>query len=153
LGVLGVMFIATGEWHGICFGLLVLMVWGFCLFLSRSWPNQRGASSFIVDRQSAELRVEYLEKQRKEETVVSKAHDLSKAIGVQLLYSGHFSISHADEYPSSFHTYEMNVMFAEESISRLHICTHSDWAWMREVGELLSEFLDIPVVDQLHHGE
>ena len=113
----------------------------------RRFRFDRAAKQLIIDRPFG-VRKEY----RTEAT-----HALSTIIALQLLYSGYHHISHTSDHGTTtddqFFTYEMNLLFDGAEPSREHLTTHSDWQWMRQVGEKLAAFLSVPVVDQLFHGD
>lgn len=114
----------------------------------------KGSLRYSFDRASGTLLIDCRHGLAKEYRVEStfKSSDI---VGIQLLYSGYHHISRSSDQCQTneqFFTYEMNLLLSDPEHSRLHVCTHSDWQWMRDVGHKLSEFLGVPVVDQLFHG-
>jgi hypothetical protein len=49
----------------------------------------------------------------------------------------------------NYHSYQLNLVFDDQMEPRYNLATHSDWKWMKEAGQTLSDFLGIPVTDQL----
>ena len=83
---------------------------------------------------------------------VEATHSLDNVLGIQLLHSGFHNITSTGPQSSTserFHTYEMNLVLNNEDNSRLHLCTHSDWKWMRDVGVKLTQYIGKPLIDQL----
>jgi hypothetical protein len=155
LWVLGGMAVWEGRWWGLVFLLMSLPFLGLLVLLARSTLYGKGPQRFQFDRRQGELIIDRhcgLSKEYQPEA----ARRLSDIAAIQLLYSGYHSIVHtSDSAPSTheqFYTYEMNLVFGDSQQSRLHLCTHADWKWMREVGQKLAEFLRVPVVDQLCQG-
>jgi hypothetical protein len=93
---------------------------------------------------------------------VDKSYPLDAIRAVQLLYSGHHSIteSYTDggggqgDYHShrEFHGYELNLILDDSSTPRLHLLCLADWKWIRETGRQIGEFLGVSVIDKLYHG-
>jgi hypothetical protein len=125
---------------------------GFLVFMARSILYGKGPQRFQFDRRKGELLIDRRVGLSKEYHLEA-GRRLSDIAAIQLLCSGYHSIVHtSDGGPSTreqFYTYEMNLVFGDSQQSRLHLCTHADWKWMRETGQKLAEFLRVPVVDQL----
>ncbi len=155
LWVLGGMALWGGGWWGVVFLIMSLPFLGIIVFMTRTTLYGAGPQRFQFDRRKGELIIDRrrgLSKEYQPESVRS----LSDIAALQLLYSGYHSFVHtSDSGPSTneqFYAYEMNLVFGDSRQSRLHICTHADWKWMRDTGQKLAEFLRIPIVDQLCHG-
>jgi hypothetical protein len=78
---------------------------------------------------------------------------------LQLIYNGY----HVEDWEvgdqeqksivtSRFHAYQMNLVLGTGTSERINLANHSDWQWIRESGGRIAASLQIPVVDQLHHG-
>jgi hypothetical protein len=155
LWVLGSMALWGGGWWGLVFLFMSLPFLGIVVLMAKSTLYGKGPRRFQFDRRKGELiidRRQGLSNAYQPEAI----RRLSDIAAIQLLYSGYHSIVHtSDSGPSTnekFHTYEMDLVFGDSQQSRLHLCTHADWKWMREMGQKLAEFLRVPVVDQLCHG-
>ena len=158
--VLGLSFISSLQLGGMIMGIAVLAVGlilvGFgCLFVN-SILRDEGPWRFHFDRGSGKLLIDSRRGLSKQHRIVS-SRALTDVLAVQLLYCGYHRISHtSDSGPSSdeqYYAYEMNLIIDDAEQPRLHLCGHADWQWMRDVGNTLSDFLHVPVVDQLHHGD
>lgn len=158
-GFMGVMIVRDGGWAGIIFGVGFLAA-GFALLaffylVVKSIVRGKGPLRYNFDLANSKLIIDCRHGLGKDYHVESTC-DLSDLIGIQLLYSGYHHISHTSDHAQTddqFYTYEMNLVLSDAEQSRLHLCTHSDWKWMREIGQKLSDFLRVPVVDQLYHGD
>jgi hypothetical protein len=83
-----------------------------------------------------------------------------KAIqAVQLLYSGRHSVTEpqgAGEQATTsyreFFGYELNLVLDDPQMPRLNLFSLSEWQWIRQTGQLIGDFLAVPVIDKLHHG-
>jgi len=159
MGFFGIMCVRDGGWLGIMFGIACL-AFGFALLaffgvLMESIVRGKRPLRYTFARANGKLIVDRRHGISKDYHVDS-TYKLSDLIGIQLLYSGYHHISHTSEHvhtDDQFYTYEMNLVLSDAEQSRLHLCTHSDWKWMGEVGQKLSDFLRVPVVDQLYHGD
>jgi hypothetical protein len=155
LWVLGSMALWEGAWWGLVFLLMSLPFLGIVVLMARSALYGKGPQRFQFDRRKGELIIERRHGLSREYQAEAN-HPLSDISAIQLLYSGYHSIVHtSDSGPGTneqFYTFEMNLVFGGAQQSRLHLCTHGDWKWMRETGQILAEFLRVPVVDQLCHG-
>jgi hypothetical protein len=155
LWVLGGKAIANGGWWGIALlGISVPFV-ALLFLMGRNTIYGKGPPRFQFDRGQGRLTVDHrLGLSKNYQT--GSIRPLNEIAAIQLLYSGYHAIVHtSDSGPSTserFHTYEMNLLLEDSQQSRLHLCTHGDWQWMREAGQKLAEFLGAPIVDQLHHG-
>ena len=153
------MCVRDGGWAGILFGIAFLaaafaLLAFFCVVIKRI-VRGKGPLRYTFDRANGKLIVDYRHGLSKDYHVDSTSK-LSDIIGIQLLYSGYHHISHtADQVHTNdqFYTYEMNLILSDAEQSRLYLCTHSDWKWICEIGQKLSGFICVPVVDQLHHGD
>jgi hypothetical protein len=52
----------------------------------------------------------------------------------------------------SFYGYELNLLVDGRYAPRFCLVSMADWAWIREAGRSIGEFLGVPVIDSLHHG-
>ena len=142
--IYGIPFLAAG------FALLAF----FCVVI-KSIVRGKGPLRFTFDRANGKLIIDCRHGLSKDYHVDSTCK-LSDIIDIQLLYSGYHHISHTSDHVQTgdqFYTYELNLVLSDAEQSRLHLCTHSDWKWMREVGQKLSDFRRVPIVDQLYHGD
>ncbi len=158
-GFMGVMIVRDGGWAGIIFGVgflaAGLALLAFIYLVIKSIVRSKGPPRYNFNRANGKLIIDCRHGLGKDYHVESTC-DLSDLIGIQLLYSGYHHISHTSDHAQTddqFYTYEMNLVLSDAEQSRLHLCTHSDWKWMREIGQKLSDFLRVPVVDQLYHGD
>jgi hypothetical protein len=140
-------------WLSILIGLLVL---SFLLMLVRSqlsslrWIRfDRQAGKLVIER-----RVGFCRQPRTDRTCPLKAIQ-----AVQLLYSGRHSVTEpqgAGERQTTsyreFFGYELNLVLDDLQMPRLNLFSLSDWQWIRQTGQLLGDFLAVPVIDKLHHG-
>ena len=51
-----------------------------------------------------------------------------------------------------FYGYELNLILDDSHQPRLNLFSLSDWSWIRQTGQVIGDFLGIPVIDKLHHG-
>jgi len=136
----------------LCLGGAPLLL--FAGFLARGLWIGNGPGRFRFDRAAGELFAD----QRlglREKYQLQATYPLARILAIQLLHGELRTVSHTGDGVSSFeqfHTYEMNLILDGDSVERLNVCAHGDWQWMRDVGATLAEFLNVPVVDQLHHG-
>jgi hypothetical protein len=153
---LGVITLSDGAWWGVGFFLVSLPFVWLADLMYRSLLFGAGPPRFRFDQARGELIIDRRHGLKKGFEVTS-VRPLSDIISVQLLHSGFHSLSHTSEHGPSlseqFHNYEMNLLFGDHEATRLHLCTHSDWQWMRDAGRRLADFLGVPLVDQLYHGE
>jgi hypothetical protein len=159
MGFLAVGAFIAGGWRLIAVPVFIFvslfLVYLFVL-LVKSKLLDPGDRRFRFDRVAKQLIIDRpfgLRKEYRTEAI----HALSTIIALQLLYSGYHHISHTSDHGTTtddqFFTYEMNLLFDGAEPSREHLTTHSDWQWMRQVGEKLAAFLSVPVVDQMFHGD
>jgi hypothetical protein len=168
LGVVGMFWVFGGMalWEGgwsavpfmLSFLLMSLPVLWFIIYIAKDTLYGKGPERYSFDRRKGELTINRrhgFSKEYQPEAI----HRLKDIAAIQLLYSGYHSFVHTWDTGGSggttheqFHTYEMNLVFRDAQQPRLHLCTHADWKWMREMGEKLADFLQVPVVDQLCHG-
>jgi hypothetical protein len=88
---------------------------------------------------------------------VVQVRPLTDLVCIQLLYGGCHSESTEIGEPGTpgsvidqtYHSYQLNLAFDDQKEPRYNLATHSDWKWMKEAGQTLSDFLGIPVTDQL----
>lgn len=139
-------------------GLLIcgLIPVGFgCLFVHSLVCGQR-ASQFHFDRGSKRLLIGCRRGSGKQFQIKS-SRDLTDVLAVQLLYGGYHRVSHtSDNGPTTneqYYAYEMNLIVDDAEQPRMHVCSHADWEWTRDVGNTIAAFLQVPVVDQLRHGD
>jgi hypothetical protein len=157
--VFGGMALLAGRWWLALFFLLVsILPLGIAVLIARDALYGKGPQRFAFDRRKGELTIcrrRGLRKEYEPEAI----RRLSDIAAIQLLYSGYHSLVHTWDSGGSggtmseqFYTYEMNLVFWDAQQPRMHLCTHSDWEWMREMGQKLAQFLRVPVVDQLCQG-
>lgn len=155
LWVLGLRAVWGGGWWGLVFFVLGLPFLAILFLMAKHTLYGKGPRQFRFDRRKGELIVER-RLGLSQEYISEAVYALHDVAAIQLLYSGYHSIVHtSDSGPTTsvqFHTFEMNVVFGDAQQSRLHLCTHADWKWMRESGQKLGEFLRVPVIDQLCQG-
>jgi len=155
LWVLGGVSLEGGRWWGLIFFLVSLPFLAIIVLMVRSTLYGKGPQRFQFDRRKGELIIDRRRGLRTEyESDATRS--LNDIAAIQLLYSGYHSIRQTfDGGPTTreqFYTYEMNLVFSDPQQARLHLCTHADWEWMREKGQILADFLGVPVVDQLCQG-
>jgi hypothetical protein len=155
LWLLGSMALWEGSWWGLVFVIMSAPFLGLIVVIARSTLNGTGPQRFQFDRRKGKLIIDRRHGLGKE-FQPQAIRPLSDIVALQLLYSGYHSILNtSDGGPTTheqFHTYEMNLVLGDSQQSRLHVCTHADWNWMRQIGRKLAEFLEVPVVDQLCQG-
>lgn len=154
LWIWGGVMMGEDGWWGLIFLLISLPFLGLLILVVRSALYGKGPQRFQFDRRKGELIIDRRHGLR-EAYHIEAIRRLGDIAALQLLYSGYHSIVHTSDSGSTqeqFYTYEMNLVFGDAQQSRLHLCTHADWQWMRETGEKLAAFLRVPVVDQLCHG-
>jgi hypothetical protein len=90
---------------------------------------------------------------------VTCSHPLKAVLAVQLLYNGRHSVTEPQEYMGQqgtayreFCGYELNLILDDPAAPRLHLFSVADWAWVRQTGQSIGEFLGVPVIDRLYHG-
>lgn len=155
-GVLPSVLAAIGEipwWVGI---LIAVPAVSFLLMYIR---GQLSAMRWLrFDRTNGQLVIErrmgFCSERR-----VDRTYPLTAIQAVQLLHSGLHSVTET-EGPTErqttthreFHGYELNLILDDASAPRVNLFSLSDWKWIRETGQSISEFLGIPVIDKLYHG-
>jgi hypothetical protein len=162
IGIVVFLFVEGGKqiWAGELVGGLVILAFSIpflvlMVLIARSTLYGKGPQRFQFDRQKGEL---IIDRRRgfSKQYQLQATRSLTGIAAIQLLYSGYHSIVQTfDGGPTTreqFYTYEMNLVFSDSQQSRLHLCTHADWKWMRETGQKLADFLGVPVVDQLCQG-
>jgi hypothetical protein len=84
---------------------------------------------------------------------------LTSILAIQLLYNGHHSVTEpqgAGEQQTTshrtFYGYELNLLIDGRYAPRFCLVSLADWAWIREAGRSIGEFLGVPVIDALRHG-
>ena len=159
VGFFAVTLLKDGGWAGIIFGVglsaVSVALLAVLYLVIKGIFRGKGPLRYSFDRAGGTLLIDCRHGLGKEYHVEA-TYNSSDINGIQLLYSGYHHISHSSDQCQTneqFFTYEMNFLLADPEHSRLHVCTHSDWKWMRDVGHKLSDFLRVPVVDQLHHGD
>jgi hypothetical protein len=141
------------TWLSILIGLLVL---SFLLMLIRS---QLSSLRWVrLDREAGELVIERKVGFRRQ-PCTDRACPLKAIQAVQLLYSGRHSVTRPEGYGEhqttsyrEFFSYELNLILDDPQMPRLNLFSLSDWQWIRQTGQLLGDFLAVPVIDKLHHG-
>lgn len=135
-------------------GLLILVALLGLVFLS--WLSS--GTSIRFDRESGLITHSrrpfgFLRKPR-----VYQTTSLAEVVCVQLIYNGFHSEYQemgAGEQSSlqlvQYYCYQMNLVLKRDAQPRMNLALHSDWAWMRSAGGRLAEYLQVPLVDQLHH--
>jgi hypothetical protein len=90
---------------------------------------------------------------------VERTYPLHAIQAIQLLYNGRHSITEPQGAGDrqtfdhrEFFGYELNLVLDDPQARRLNLLSLSDWRWLRETGEHLAAFLNVPVIDKLHHG-
>jgi hypothetical protein len=84
---------------------------------------------------------------------------LAEVVCVQLIYNGfhteerEIGVDDRKSYQTiQYYAYQMNLVLERDTQGRMNLAHHSDWEWMRRAGGRLAECLQVPLVDQLHHG-
>lgn len=156
---------------GVAPGLLLLLLqvppWlaasvSISILVVVAWITLRTLRWIRFDRQSKQLILERKLSFRKERQVEG-TYPLESILAVQLLCNGRHSITETQTGgapgggDSSIHRdyfgYEMNLILKDSSTPRLNLLCLADWKWIRETGRQIGEFLGVPVIDKLHHGE
>jgi hypothetical protein len=132
------------------------------MFLAFVWGNLSSWQWIRFDSKTNQLAFERRSGFRNRRRF-DKSYPLDRIRAVQLLYSGHHSIteSYSDcgggqgGYQShrEFHGYELNLILDDVSNPRLHLLCLADWKWIRETGRQIGEFLGVSVIDKLYHGD
>jgi hypothetical protein len=85
---------------------------------------------------------------------------LASILAVQLLFNGHHTVTEpqgAGEQQTismrAFDGYELNLILDGPPPSRLHLLALADWEWLRRAGREVGDYLGVPVVDGLYHGD
>ncbi len=47
----------------------------------------------------------------------------------------------------SWHSYQLNLVLNDPEEPRVNLTSHSDVTWMREAGQRIAEFLNVPLID------
>src|SRR5262249_27774373 len=109
----------------------------------------RDAGHLVIER-----RVGFRRKPR-----VDRMYPLESIRAIQLLFTGRHSVTEpqgAGEQQSTSYReycgYELNLILDDAKTPRLNLFSFSDWEWIRRAGQLLGEFLAVPVIDKLYHG-
>jgi hypothetical protein len=150
--VIGVS-VAAPRWLSICFILLIptilLLVVRDQLSALRWIRFDRDAGHLVIER-----RVGFRRKPR-----VDRMYPLESIRAIQLLFTGRHSVTEpqgAGEQQSTSYReycgYELNLILDDAKTPRLNLFSFSDWEWIRRAGQLLGEFLAVPVIDKLYHG-
>ncbi len=140
-------------WLSIVMGLVTLAGLLFLVRLQlsglRSIRFDRAAGRLVIDR-----RVGFRRRTRTE-----ASYPLETVLAVQLLFNGLHSVSETlgqgDQQSTSyrqFFGYELNLVLDDPNQRRLNLFSIADWAWIRRTGQTLGAFLQVPVIDKLHHG-
>jgi hypothetical protein len=156
LGILGVLGIPGGGWWGWAFLVLSLPLLLLTALVVRNLIRGSGRPRYRFDRRTGQLVIDR-DRGPWKGYQPDTAYPLSAVLAVQLLYSGYHHISHSSaEGPTineHFYTYEMDLLLDDARVPRLHLTTHGDWQWLRQEGRSLADFLGVPLVDQLYHGD
>jgi hypothetical protein len=90
---------------------------------------------------------------------VEQARPLNSIQAVQMLFNGRHSVTEqigeGERQTSSyreFFGYELNLVLDDPKVPRLNLLSLTDWQWVRETGQSIGNFLGIPVIDKLYHG-
>jgi hypothetical protein len=140
-------------WVSILLGLamlsfLILMIRGL---LSRlRWVRfDRKAGRLVLERRAGFRR----------ERRIDGVYPLTVIKAVQLLHNGRHSVTEtqgAGEQQTVSHReffgYKLNLLLDSPEQPRLHLFSLADWQWIRQTGQLIGEFLGVPVIDKLYHG-
>jgi hypothetical protein len=86
-----------------------------------------------------------------------QSRPLAQIVCVQLLHGGlHATHEEIGEpgtpgsvYFKQYRSYQLNLVLDDGAEPRINLACHSDCKWMREAGEHLAAFLEIPVIDML----
>lgn len=85
---------------------------------------------------------------------------LAAILAVQLLFSGNHSVSETQGAGDrelttyrEFSGYELNLVLGDPRPTRLHLLALADWEWLRRAGGEIGDYLGVPVVDRLYHGD
>jgi hypothetical protein len=108
-----------------------------------------GARYFRFDRHTNLLTIEQPLGLRRRRRLIA-TYPLGDVVALQLLYR-HFKAFEAGIHPAmeKVPSFEMNLVMRHTVMPRLNLAVHGDWKWMRQGGQRLAEFLEIPVLDQL----
>jgi hypothetical protein len=140
-------------WLGLALTTVIALV--FVLFIRGQLSRLRWAR---FDRRSGRLVME--RKIGFNRTVrVELDEPLTSILAIQLLYNGHHSVTEpqgAGEQQTTshrtFYGYELNLLIDGRYAPRFCLVSLADWAWIREAGRSIGEFLGVPVIDALRHG-
>jgi hypothetical protein len=112
-----------------------------------------------LDRKAGQLVIERRVGFRREPRV-DRAYPLDSIRAVQLLFTGRHSVSEpqgaGDQQMISYREfcgYELNLILDDPTVPRLNLFSFTDWEWIRRMGQVIGEFLAVPVIDKLYHGE
>jgi hypothetical protein len=134
-------------------GVLMIVV---ILFLRASLARLR---RYRFDRREGRLFIERRAGFRPEWRA-ERAEPLASILAVQLLFNGRHTIVEpqgAGEQQTTstraFDGYELNLILDGPPPSRLHLLALADWEWIRGAGREVGDYLGVPVVDGLYHGD
>jgi hypothetical protein len=140
-------------WLGVALTVLIAAV--FVLFIRGQLSSLRWTR---FDRRSGRLVIER-KIGFKRKVRVELDEPLTTILAVQLLYNGRHSVTEpqgAGDQQSithrEFYGYELNLIVDGRYAPRWSLVSMADWAWIREAGRSLGEFLGVPVIDALRHG-
>jgi hypothetical protein len=148
-----VLFLPAPDWLT---GVLVAVIVALGLFFIRT--QLRGLRWLRFDRRAGRLVCEArvgFSPRRVEEWAVP----FGSIVAVQLLYNGSHTVSETTGSEGQqattyrrFYGYELNLILDDPGRRRVNLWATSEWAWVRETGNRVGEFLGVPVIDRLHHG-
>jgi hypothetical protein len=140
-------------WLGVALTVLIAAV--FVLFIRGQLSRLRWAR---FDRRSGRLVIER-KIGFKRKVRVELDEPLTSILAVQLLYNGRHSVTEpqgaGDQQTIThreFYGYELNLLVDGRHAPRWSLVSMADWAWIREAGRSIGEFLGVPVIDALRHG-
>jgi hypothetical protein len=126
------------------------------LFLRASLARLR---QYRFDRRQGRLIIERRAGFRPEWRV-EREEPLASILAVQLLFNGHHTVAEpqgAGEQQTTsyrdFDGYELNLVLDGPPPGRLHLLALADWEWIRRAGREVGDFLGVPVIDGLYHGD
>jgi hypothetical protein len=139
------LILLGGTMAGLCLVLLV-----HSQLSRRRWIRfDRKEGQFLIERRTG-----FGQNRRVEST-----YPLGVVQAIQLLYNGRHSVSEPQGTGEQqtvnyreFFGYELNLVLDNPEHPRMNLLSFSDWQWLRESGHRLATFLNVPIIDKLHHG-
>lgn len=145
-----------GSWGGIliaAFGTLLFL--GFvCLVITAPAASHRRIQ---FDRRTGVMTMSRRPFGPWRSVEVVQSRPLRDIVAIQLLYGGEqcttIDVGHESGGPGSvtywnYPSYQLNLVLADTEQPRYNLTTHSDSKRMREAGQKVAGFLDIPFLDQ-----